>query len=121
MVSNCHIVQMHAHLFLSTLADTAMVSCGTCHCSEWRNFPVYYIKDVDCGSNDMVFSINFINSYVCALHFTFCMKLLNLYFGMMEQILGFSLCEPIPIFIFLVSIEYFLEMVDCFGFNYNTR
>ena len=35
---------MPAHYPLSTLADAAMASSGTCHCyPEWHNFPVYLL------------------------------------------------------------------------------
>ena len=40
---NCHSVQMPAHPPLSTLADAAVASSGTCHCyPEWHSFPVYW-------------------------------------------------------------------------------
>ena len=42
---NCHSVQMPAHPPLPTLADAAVASSGTCHCSPvWHNFPVYTIE-----------------------------------------------------------------------------
>ena len=42
---NCRSVQMLARPPFPTLADAAVTSSGTCHCSpEWHNFPLYIIR-----------------------------------------------------------------------------
>ena len=53
LVSNCHCVQMAAHPPLSTLANAAMASSGTCHC--YPEFPCvpFLISYIQLASPEM--------------------------------------------------------------------